>query len=163
MIEFLREEFTKLGCQNPKSTSIAIQVYLELCEVKRYWDVKYFYNENLDSLYFSAKPTKDEEECIFFPIEVSRTVSLKYLQDLFQLCKNPEHKLIVVLVNSDSTSVYYQIYNGLMQPVEDSKNVHQETSRRIDSNLRRHRDAIEQAAICGISLTLPTTSKGEGT
>lgn len=137
--------------------------------MKRYWDIRYFYDIDLKNIYFCAKRSKDEEDSIFFPIEVSRLVSFSYLQNLFPLCKTRENKLIVVLVHSDSTCVYYQIFNGLLEPVQDSKNNHHEQSKRIDANLRKHKDLIEQAALCGIPVTLPTlkplasTSTGEDT
>lgn len=77
-----------------------------------------------------------------------------------QLSKN--EKLYIAIVSSDSTSVYYQISKDLSDPCQEKKDV-LERSRRIDAELRRNRDLIEQAALYNLPITLKKETSGAST
>ncbi|KAF5303348.1 hypothetical protein FQR65_LT08261 [Abscondita terminalis] len=157
-----KEEFNRLGCTNSKNVAISIQVYLELCEVKKFWDIEYLYDESIGKIYFTAKLTRKGEPSMFIPVEVSESLSFNSLQDLLKLERSQRKQVFIVIVSSDSTCVFYQISNGLVDPVQE-KNYSLERSRKIDAVLRRNKDLIEQAALCNIPITLKKDSTTEST
>ncbi|KAF5304111.1 hypothetical protein FQA39_LY01896 [Lamprigera yunnana] len=158
MYERLREEFKEKGCIDPKTISIAVQLYLDLCEVKKYWDVDYIYDESMQKFYFTANITKNKKPALFIPIEVSESVSFNSLLNLFEI-DNKEKQIYVVIVSSDSTCVYYQISHGLLDPSTEKTDSF-EKSGRIDAELRRNRSLVEQAALYGMSITLDKDKVG---
>ncbi|KAF2906162.1 hypothetical protein ILUMI_00020 [Ignelater luminosus] len=158
MYEKLQEDFIKKGCNNRKSIAIATQVYLELSEVKRYWDVEYHYSSSLGRLYFTARKKKNEYPLIFIPVEVSEGLSFHNFQEFFQLCDNSELQTIcLAIVNSDSTCIFYQMSNSLVRPTEISQKS-KDQNQKLGNDLKKHRKLLEQAALYGIPITLPKTN-----
>lgn len=74
--------------------------------------------------------------------------------------------IYVALVSSDSTCVYYQITDGLGKPPsEETMKSVENKKENLDANFRNHRALIEEAALCGLPVTipsvLPSTSKSD--
>jgi hypothetical protein len=146
----------KLGDLSKKYANAALQVYLELCEVRKYWDVEYKYDGDLGMLYFTAKKTKSEKTSVFVPRCSSDDLSYTQMQSYFALCDNSEIKSVfLALVSSDSTCVFYQITEGLNQPVDTSAR-HSKLNRqeKLDADIRKHKNLITEAALCGMSITI---------
>lgn len=63
-------------------------------------------------------------------------------------------RVAIVIVNSDSTCVYYQLTEGLGEPPH-TKSKSEDSTQKIDKLLKRNKSLIEQAALYGIPVTLP--------
>lgn len=66
----------------------------------------------------------------------------------------------LIFISADSTTVYYEIEDGLGEPLPDVfPPLPEEKRDKIDSTLRKHKNIIEQAALYGVPVTLP--NKGQ--
>lgn len=136
-------------------------IYLDLCEAKKYWNVEYFCHETNGKTYLKAKRNKKEKESLFIPCDVSQPTNLRKIRDLLVLNKNNDYESVfMAMISPDSTCIYYEISDGLVEPQEISinhlkKNKHEE----LDSKLRKNHLILEQAALYGIPVTLPKIEK----
>ncbi|CAH1132577.1 unnamed protein product [Ceutorhynchus assimilis] len=148
----IKEEMQKLGVDE-KSAVVACQVFLELCEVKRYWEPKYEYNSTIHKIIIKAKKKPNEEFSIFVPIPSYEQLNFDKLQTIFGNCID---NIFLAILHPDSTCVYYQISKGLQEPTEtDAKHLRVNKQEKLDADLRKHRDLIHQSALFGIPITLP--------
>ncbi|XP_006621914.1 uncharacterized protein LOC102670720 [Apis dorsata] len=106
----------KLGCTDPVKISTTFYVYIELCEAKRYWEVNYKYNENLDLLYLEVKKNKTSQTEIYVPWPTSCNISLKIIEKI-QEGLNVE-QITFVFKLEDSTSIIYKATKGLVKPID---------------------------------------------
>lgn len=154
----------KLGCTNIAHAYTCIHVYIELTEVKKYWDVKICYDKSLDSAYITARKNKNTEIIIFIPIPVANSLSFNDMKRYFNLCQNNE-SIYLAIVDPDSTSVYYQISDGIIPPAKPlSSRLLARNQREYNDNvLRRNTKIIEEAALCGtaVDLTVKNASTSE--
>ncbi|XP_011644805.1 tRNA-splicing endonuclease subunit Sen15-like [Pogonomyrmex barbatus] len=104
----------KLGCNDPIKTSTAFYVYIEICEVRRYWDVTYKYNQELDLIYFEVKKKKCSPLEIYVPWPTKYTISIDKIEKMQQLLQN--ERLTIVLKFEDSSSIFYTVTTGLLKP-----------------------------------------------
>lgn len=138
---------------NEQETFITMQVYMELCEVKRYYDVSYIYNNNLDKIILVASKTKNESACAFVPIQVQEELTFLKIRQICLLLKYAT--IYIVIVHPDSTCVYYQVKDGLMEPTEFSaKHLKEKTQENLDANLKKNRNILQHAALMGVTITL---------
>lgn len=71
--------------------------------------------------------------------------------------------IYLAFINTDSTSVYYQISEGLLQPKEiTSKHLVRNDQKIRDTLARKNRNLIEQSASYGIPITLKVNVENEG-
>ncbi|XP_050294882.1 uncharacterized protein LOC126735044 [Anthonomus grandis grandis] len=153
MNEFLVNEFQKLGATE-RDSAIASQVYLELCEVKRYWDLKYDYNTCLNNIILYAKKKPYNDFSIFLPISTSEHLSFDKLQDFLAKCKS--QSIYLAMLHPDSTCIYYNIAEGLAEPVDTSaKHLRVNKQHKLDIEVKKNRELIEYAALTGIPITIP--------
>nr|XP_023021764.1 uncharacterized protein LOC111510123 [Leptinotarsa decemlineata] len=154
MNDKLIEEFMKyVGKQE---AVITLQVYLELCEVKRYYDVNYYHNTEINKVVLTAKKTKNGPISAFIPTTVYKNLNFLTLQKF--ITTNPFDIVYLVIVHSDSTCVYYQISNGLVEPTETTaKHLRENKREALDSDLRKNRELLEQAALMGVAITIKKT------
>jgi hypothetical protein len=73
----------------------------------------------------------------------------------FDNLKKMKSSVFLALVSSDSTCVFYQITQGLNQPVDTSAR-HSKLNRqeKLDADIRKHKNLITEAALCGMSITI---------
>ncbi|XP_012528169.1 tRNA-splicing endonuclease subunit Sen15 isoform X1 [Monomorium pharaonis] len=130
----------KLGCNDPIKTSTAFYVYIEICEVKRYWDVKYKYNEELDLIYFEVKKREHSQLEIYIPWPTKYNICLDKIEKMQQLLQNEQ--LTFVFKSEDSSSVFYTISAGLSKPAppEVSKQRKEKAEKilNLESEIRRN-------------------------
>ncbi|XP_020283185.1 tRNA-splicing endonuclease subunit Sen15-like [Pseudomyrmex gracilis] len=105
----------KLGCNDPVKTSTAFYVYIELCEVKRFWDVKYKYNEDLDLFYFEIKKREHSPLEIYVPWATKYTISFDKIEKMQQSLQSK--RITFVFKSEDSSSVFYTVTEGLVKPI----------------------------------------------
>lgn len=154
MQEKLISEFAKLV--NKKEAVITSQVYLEICEIKRYHDVTYSFNSLLNKICITAKKTKNGPTCAFIAIPVNEELNFFKIQNII---KSVLHKMIfVVIVESDSTTVYYQLAEDLLEPTDTSaKHLKENKQEKLDNSLKRNRQLLEHGALLGLQVTLKWT------
>ncbi|CAD1479027.1 unnamed protein product, partial [Heterotrigona itama] len=109
----------KLGCTDPIKISTTFYVYIELCEAKRYWEVNYKYNENLDLLYLEVKRNINSQTEVYVPWPTSSNISLDMIE---KIQKDLNVKQITFVFKlEDSTSIIYKVSEGLVKPVSPRK------------------------------------------
>ncbi|KAK9891482.1 hypothetical protein WA026_014719 [Henosepilachna vigintioctopunctata] len=145
------------GCPTKREAAMVKQIYLELCEVKRYWDVEYFFHDGHKTTYLKAKIKKCDKPSLFIPKHVSDKNSFIEMMKLLELNNEGEFSgIYLAFINPDSTCVYYQISEGLVKPKEiTSKHLTRNKQETLDFNLRKHRNLLQQSALYGIPITLP--------
>ncbi|XP_030766140.1 uncharacterized protein LOC115890130 [Sitophilus oryzae] len=158
MEEHTLSEFRKLGADE-KTSVIALQVLLELCEVKKYWDISYVYKEALKNIIIKARKTKTEAHSTFIPISSYENLSFLKMQEFLDVCDTESAYLAIL--HPDSTCVYYEISKGLVEPSDTTaKHLRVNKKEKLDMELKKHYKTIEQAALMGISMTLPRAEAG---
>ncbi|XP_066592860.1 tRNA-splicing endonuclease subunit Sen15-like [Prorops nasuta] len=105
----------RLGCKDPVKISTAFYIYIELCEVKKLWNVKYFYNQQMDLIYLEAHQNPDASAEIYIPWSMKNHIKLDYIDKIQKELSNKQ--LTFVFRSGDSTSVYYRVTAGLITPV----------------------------------------------
>ncbi|XP_071577149.1 uncharacterized protein [Temnothorax nylanderi] len=138
----------KLGCNDPIKTSTAFYVYIEICEVKRYWDVKYKYNEELDVIYFEVKKREHSRLEIYVPWPTKYNICLEKIEEMQQLLQN--ERLTFVFKSEDSSSVFYTVSAGLSKPAapEASKRQKEKAEKilNLESEIRRNTPNLYELA-----------------
>lgn len=134
---------------------MTLQVFVELCEVKRYYNVEYSYNSPLEKFVLTASKTKHGPTCAFIPYAVHEGLNFLKLHKILRAV--PNIIIYLVLVHGDSTCVFYQIAEGLLEPTDaKAKHTRQNRRDRLDNELRRNRRLLEQSALYGIPVTIRT-------
>nr|CAI5829496.1 unnamed protein product [Callosobruchus analis] len=133
---------------------ITLQTYIELCEIKRYYNVEYKFNSNLGKYVVTAKKSPSESTCAFVPVSVYEGLNILKLKHVI---KSIGYEVIyLVIVHPDSTCVYYQIADGLMEPVESEPKRFKEDKREIlDTILRKNQKLLEDAALMNVTIDIP--------
>ncbi|XP_076272255.1 tRNA splicing endonuclease subunit 15 [Rhynchophorus ferrugineus] len=151
-MEDLISKFLSLGA-NEKSAVLASQVLLELCEVKKYWNIEYEYDQNTGKIIVRAKKTASEPHSVFIPISSYEELSFNKIDDYLNIYK--VNRAFLAIVHPDSTCIYYEITKGLSEP-NDTTAKHSRVNKqeKLDSELRKHQKTIEQAALYGLPVTI---------
>ncbi|XP_046734437.1 uncharacterized protein LOC124404391 isoform X1 [Diprion similis] len=141
-------DIEKLGCTNALQITIAFQTYIELCEVKQFWDVQYKYNKLLDLIYLEACTTKSSPLQKYIPWPAVNTISLNHIEQMQNELKS--ERLTLVFVEGDSTSIYYCVSAGLVKPAspEQSKKYkkRQEKKIELESEIRKNASNLYELA-----------------
>ncbi|XP_017881393.1 uncharacterized protein LOC108625701 [Ceratina calcarata] len=152
----------KLGCVDPIKIATAFHVYIELCEVRRYWDINYKYNEQLDLLYLEGKRSKNSQVELFIPWLASSNVSLDKIEKI-QDGLNVE-QVTFVFKAADSTSVMYRASKGLVKPTapELTKLIKEKEEKKLnlEKEIRKNTSHLYELAK---SLTTENVDKDAGT
>lgn len=151
MNDYLLSEFTKFVCG--EKAAITLQLYFELSEVKRYYNISYSYNSELNDFILYASKQRNTPACAFLPIKIFQKLNFKKIQ---QVIKAINCRIIyLVIVHPDSTCVYYQIADGLVEPTDTTaKHVKENIQEKIDNELKKNRQLLEQGALMGLQITL---------
>ncbi|XP_060535080.1 tRNA-splicing endonuclease subunit Sen15-like [Cylas formicarius] len=158
MDERLISEFLRLGVSS-EAAVIATQVFLELNEIKKYWDVGYEYNAALNRIVLRGKKTKRDTISVFVPVSVHEDLCFAKVSDLIDSCG--ESGIFLAIVHPDSTCVYYRVSEGLIEPTEEEVSAkHLRIDRRelLDSGLRKNRRVLEEAARYGVAVSISNES-----
>lgn len=161
MNEYLIDKLGEIGCTSVAKAQICVHVYVELTEVKKYWNVKFCHDKTTDTTYITAQKNRNSERIIFLPIPVAESLSFNDMKKCFNL-RQCNESIYLAIVDPDSTSVYYQISDGIAPPAQPLAVRLQARDRRQynDSVLRRNTKIMEEAALC--SLTIDLTAKTTG-
>lgn len=98
-------------------------VYLELCERKHWFDVQIHHCESLKRTFITGKPRKKAKKEVILPVSIDTECNIKEMKkivkDISSCCQdivaeNPG--VILGICESDSSIVYYKIFDGLVQP-----------------------------------------------
>lgn len=137
---------------------ISLQVYMELCEIKRYYNVSYLYNQTLEKVIILASKTKNEPLCSFIPIQIYEEITFSKMR---QMSISTESETVyIVIVHPDSTCVYYQIKEGLMEPTEISvKHLKENKQEKLDADIKKNRDLLQHAALVNVAVTINQEKK----
>ncbi|XP_017759824.1 PREDICTED: uncharacterized protein LOC108550580 [Eufriesea mexicana] len=106
----------KLGCTDSVKINTTFYVYIELCEAKRYWEVNYKYNKDLDLLYLEVKRNKNSQIEIYVPWSTSFNISLDEIEKIQEGLDVEQITFVFKL--EDSTSIIYKASKGLIKPVD---------------------------------------------
>jgi len=122
---------SQLGCNDQVKLSTAFYVYMELCEVKRYWDVNYKYSSELELFYLEAKKSKTAKFDTFIPWPAFHNLTLDLISNI-QKELNKE-KFTFVFKDGDTTSVYYSIGAGIVKPAapEETNTIKQKAEKKF--------------------------------
>lgn len=110
---------SQLGCTDQVKLTTAFYIYMELCEVKNYWDVQYKFHDNLQLFYLTAKIRKDAQESTFVPWPAVDNITLDIIKNIQN--KLQKETITFVFRDGDSTSVYYVIRSGTVKPTHPEK------------------------------------------
>ncbi|KAF7987982.1 hypothetical protein HCN44_004798 [Aphidius gifuensis] len=137
----------ELGCQDVLQISTAFNAYIELCEVRKLWNVEYKYEPVINTIYLTAKLSNVAETQIYVPWPVKKTIKL---HDIERLQKQLNcNRFTLVLKSGESSSIFYDIRQGLIKPdatlrntekmhsISQKKNELNKTLKRNSHNLYR--------------------------
>ncbi|XP_055324981.1 uncharacterized protein LOC129579202 [Sitodiplosis mosellana] len=119
----LQTEFRSLGCSDEAQSIAACQLYIELCEVRRKLNVKYYYNAEINKIYLTATNEVGAIESVYLPIPTSATVDLTANEPIFKALfaahvheiSDPETvQLIFAFVDPTTTIAYYKLTLGML-------------------------------------------------
>lgn len=126
------QKIEKLGCKDPVKVTVAFYVYIELCEAKRYWDVKYKYHSELDIIYLEVQRTKNSTTELCVPWPVTCEITLDKIEKIQRGLNSKS--LTLVFKSEDSTSVMYEVTAGLVKPIapEESKRTKEKVEKKLE-------------------------------
>ncbi|KAL0105451.1 hypothetical protein PUN28_016842 [Cardiocondyla obscurior] len=117
-------------------------------QLKRFADVKYKYNEELDVIYFEVKKREHSQPEIYVPWSTKYNLFLENIEKMQQLLQND--RLTFVFKSEDSSSVFYTVNAGLSKPAapEVSKLQKEKTEKKLnlESEVRRNIPNIYELA-----------------
>ncbi|XP_057670001.1 tRNA-splicing endonuclease subunit Sen15-like [Diorhabda carinulata] len=144
MVETIATEFKNFV--SSQEAMISVYVYLEISEVKKYYDVEYKYNNDLKKIVITGKKNKNDSFAAFVPVRVFEKLNYLKLQKFINA--NTDQIVYIAIVHADSTCVYYQITDGLLEHNDTSSKQLKENKReKLDSELRKYKSIIEEAAL----------------
>lgn len=143
---------------NQQEAVITLQVYMELCEIKKYYNISHTYNNTLDKIVLFANKSKNGDLCTFVPIQVQENMNFIKMRQISLLHK--DSAVYIVIVHPDSTCVYYQIKEGLMEPTEVIvKHLKENKQEKLDADIRKNCELLQHAALTGTAITLKKEQK----
>ncbi|XP_011690655.1 PREDICTED: uncharacterized protein LOC105451724 isoform X2 [Wasmannia auropunctata] len=117
-------------------------------QLKRYWDVDYKYNEELDVIYFEVKKKENSRLEIYVPWPTKYSLCLDKIEKMQQLLQNK--RLTFVFKSEDSSSVFYTVTAGLSKPAapEASKQRKEKAEKilNLESEIRRNTPNLYELA-----------------
>lgn len=148
------QKMIQSGCQNQHKIAVAFQVYMELCEVEKLWNVNHHYSRTHDFFYLTGKPSaSSERDEIFIPLSITSDISPAWLESIQnEVCRNNSPKSMTLAVKEqDSTIVYYTVERDLVTPdspeTTQKRKKKQETQNLIESELYRQRSSIYESVL----------------
>ncbi|KAG8556194.1 hypothetical protein GDO81_017959 [Engystomops pustulosus] len=123
-IEFLLQfrEMMKLDVADSTQVYAAFLVYMDLLEVRNWKEVQILSSSELHMIYLWGKEKDDDAPQILMPTPVSMSCSLKRIQQFQKLNQTSENgqnsacSILLAVVETDSTIVYYKLTDGFVIP-----------------------------------------------
>ena len=108
---------------DPVAATVAFQVYIDICEAKNWLDVQVCHCEGREFTYFTGKEHELAKPEIVIPMSVHASLPMNTLHSFFEELPDPAGGaqpscFTVAIMESDSTNVYYRLYNGIRAPNE---------------------------------------------
>lgn len=144
----IKEDMMSLGCQSREKILLAYHLYVYLIDTKLMYDTEYFYNNDLDTLYMIAKPSKNQKPNIYVPLPTTDEVTIEKIVQLQKhLCTDETGSVVnLAFIEGDLNTVIYSFNSGLVDlytPEGASKRKTREERRNfIDSELKRNKKQI---------------------
>ncbi|KAL0280022.1 UNVERIFIED_CONTAM: hypothetical protein PYX00_001447 [Menopon gallinae] len=142
-------------CHNNKlndgKANLTFELYLELCEVHKLWDVEHHFCDKLKCFYLTGKNERSSDYDVYVPVTTDEVFNLEYIDEL-QECVSPEKKsVILVFKDRDSSSTYYRVTNGLVKPdsprTGNRKKFEEKTNAKFHRNLIKWRKNLYSKAV----------------
>lgn len=140
------KEMMAYGLADTQQIFRAFNVYLDLCEVKGFWNVKCHKCSALNLVFLSGHANRSEPRELILPVSCDSQLSPATLQTYTEKVKLQgynTHGLVLAICASDSSIVYYRVTDGLVQPESPEETIVKQQIRtnRVDmerNHVRRH-------------------------
>lgn len=97
----------------------SLLVFLDLSEGKTWWNMKIHYNEVVGKVFLSGHESREKIREIILPLSTDANVCPSVLKEYHEQITLPDFKpdgLILAISNSDASTVYYRVNQGLIPP-----------------------------------------------
>ena len=115
----LLEDAQKAGIGNKKSLNIAAKVFIDLSEVRGWWNVKLHTKKDVDVVFISGHHTRHEPRQLVLPLSSNEMVSPMKINQYLNQIKLDDYNtegLTLAICDPDTTTVYYKVSEGLVPP-----------------------------------------------
>lgn len=75
----------KLGCSDKINAILTYQVYIDLIEVKKFYDVTYHFSKTLNTMFITARESKSDVINIYIPTSSLDSISINRMEQLLKL------------------------------------------------------------------------------
>lgn len=113
------KEMIDHGSESKQEAAQCYTIYLDLCEVRGWWNVQIHYCKKLETAFISGHPTRHEPREIVLPLQSCQMVSLETIQTYLENIKLDDcstNSITLAICDTDSSKVYYKISPGLVTP-----------------------------------------------
>ncbi|XP_033731139.1 tRNA-splicing endonuclease subunit Sen15-like isoform X2 [Pecten maximus] len=113
------KEIEKFNITNEEQGKAACLVYLDLCEGKQWWNVDLHPCHDLDLVLISGHATRHTSRELVLPLPRGCSVSPSDLQNYLHKASLGDYHtsgITMAIMDTDSTTVYYKISDGLVPP-----------------------------------------------
>lgn len=125
-----------IGSQNEWHRTFLI--YMDLVECREWYNVVLYPLKQLKLLLVAGHVTTTDNRCFVLPMSTNDSLSPSQIQTVTDAVKavSSTARLMVGIVSSDATVVYYTLTDGLVapEPVDDQNTVKRKPSRRKDGH-----------------------------
>ncbi|XP_064649749.1 tRNA-splicing endonuclease subunit Sen15-like [Lineus longissimus] len=132
-------EIKDYGYEDVGQQTACFQVYMDLCEVRQWYNVVIHPCESLQMVFISGQYRPSDPFEVVLPLPAQTVLSLEKLEQYIENIRPPDDSftnksLTLAIVEKDTSTVYYRVSSGLVPP--DSAEVNQ-------GKKRKHRDAFQ--------------------
>ncbi|KAH9810536.1 Sen15 protein-domain-containing protein [Melampsora americana] len=116
------DSIRSIGKKYPLQSAALIQAYSDLSAAQQWVDLRiqdcYMDFNQTKFVLLRGKPNSKDNERIIYPISLNQITNFKTLKDLFKHIQNPTEKILLAIVSTDSSIVYYELASGIVSPKE---------------------------------------------
>ncbi|XP_058124790.1 uncharacterized protein LOC131266334 [Anopheles coustani] len=117
-LQEILKSIRSLGCNDEAICCTTYRIYVHLSEERKFHDVRYYYDENLNGIYLTAKREEHVAKFeVFLPVQVPGELCLLDIAHYRKVVKrlNLEEKdtIVLAICDSSSTVLLYEITAGL--------------------------------------------------
>ncbi|XP_071947847.1 tRNA-splicing endonuclease subunit Sen15-like [Antedon mediterranea] len=117
-------EIQSFGMKDLRQQRISMTVYLDLCEAKDWLTMKVHKCSQLQLVYLSGKSQRKAPVEYILPLTADSELSQEKIQEFLEHIPvdndvdqhNEQRSLTLAISDSDSTTVYYRVTNGIALP-----------------------------------------------
>lgn len=77
-----------MGCKDKTNALLTYQVYIDLIEVKKFYNVTYNYSQEHNTMFLTAKDMQNSKENIYVPVSSLESVSFNKMEQLLEMSVN---------------------------------------------------------------------------